>query len=115
MFQSLQSCIILCILRQINAKERRRFRAPPACDLSFTLASQLPVLPLKREKILSLFCRLGESLITSFSDYSGSDDDIHRNRSPKSDRMTHPVDQITKGLPGRYQVKKRCSCFALLV
>ena len=50
MFQSLQSCIILCIFRQINSKERRRFRAPPAYDLSFTLASQLPVLPLKREK-----------------------------------------------------------------
>ena len=115
MFQSLQSCIILCIFRQINAKERRRFRAPPACDLSFTLASQLPVLPLKREKILSLFCRLGESLITSFSDYSGSDYDIDRNRSPKSDRMAYPVDQITKGLPGCYQVKKRCSGFALLV
>ena len=34
MFQSLQSCIILYIFRQMNARGRCRFRAlPPECDL----------------------------------------------------------------------------------
>ena len=68
--------------------------------LNPNLTWKLSVLPLTREKIFSLFCRLGESLKTKFSDDSGSVDDIHRNRSPKSYKMTHPVGQITKRLPG---------------
>ena len=102
MFQSLQSCIISCIFRQMNARGRCRFRAlPPGCDLPEP-EPHLKIIcaSLNKGKIFSLFCMLGESLTTKFSDNSGSDDDIHRNRSPKSCRMTHPVGQITKRLPG---------------
>lgn len=102
MFQSLQSCIISCIFRQMNARGKCRLRAlPPACDLPES-EPHLKIIcaSLNKGKIFSLFCMLGESLTTKFSDNSGSDDDIHRNRSPKSCRMTHPVGQITKRLPG---------------
>ena len=101
MFQSLQSCIISCTFRQMNARGRCRFRAlPPECD-SPEPEPHLKIIctSLNKGKIFSLFCRLGESLTTKFSDNSGSDDGIHRNRSPKSYRMTHPVGQITKRLP----------------